>query len=229
VQLTLVDGGVDLLLKGVSTEGLQALESMTSFAVEQRLARLSVDQGLGPETVYEPHPTTITLTGVPVTFPVGGFLQATSDGETALIVAVEEAVDGSAQIGDLFAGLGTFALAVKAGYAAEAGRDASAALKRAAPSMRVEHRDLYRRPLDVAELKAFEAVILDPPRAGAEEQVGALATSAVRRVAYVSCNPATFARDAKLLVDGGYTLEWVRPVGQFRWSTHVELAAAFVR
>ena len=229
VQVTLVDGGVDLLLKGVSTEGLQALESMTSFAVEQRIARLSVDQGLGPETVYEPHPTTITLAGVPVTFPVGSFLQATSDGETALIVAVEEAVDGSAQIGDLFAGLGTFALAVKAVYAAEAGRDAAAALKRAAPSMRVEHRDLYRRPLDVAELKPFEAVILDPPRAGAEEQVGALAASAVRRVAYVSCNPATFARDAKLLVDGGYTLEWVRPVGQFRWSTHVELAAAFVR
>ena len=95
--------------------------------------------------------------------------------------------------------------------------------------MAVEHRDLYRRPLDGAELKRFEAVILDPPRAGAAEQVAALASSAVGRIAYVSCNPATFGRDAKTLVDGSYELEWVRPVGQFRWSTHVELAACFSR
>jgi len=79
------------------------------------------------------------------------------------------------------------------------------------------------------ELARFDAAVLDPPRAGAEEQVKALAGSAVRRLAYVSCNPATFARDAKMLVDGGYALEWVRPVGQFRWSTHVELAACFSR
>jgi 23S rRNA (uracil1939-C5)-methyltransferase len=93
----------------------------------------------------------------------------------------------------------------------------------------VEHRDLYRRPLDRAELEHFDAVILDPPRAGAAEQVTQLAGSAVKRIAYVSCNPATFARDAGTLVDGGYALEWVRPVGQFRWSTHVELAACFSR
>jgi len=130
---------------------------------------------------------------------------------------------------DLFAGLGTFALATGAAYAAEASRDASAALKRAAPSLTVEHRDLYRRPLDPGELAPFDAVILDPPRAGAAEQVAQLAQSAVRRVAYVSCNPATFARDARTLVDGGYRLAWVRPVGQFRWSTHVELAACFSR
>jgi 23S rRNA (uracil1939-C5)-methyltransferase len=95
--------------------------------------------------------------------------------------------------------------------------------------MNVEHRDLYRRPLDVGELEPFDAVILDPPRAGAAEQVATLARSRVGRIAYVSCNPATFARDAKALVDGGYRLEWVRPVGQFRWSTHVELAACFSR
>jgi 23S rRNA (uracil1939-C5)-methyltransferase len=103
------------------------------------------------------------------------------------------------------------------------------ALKRAAPSIATEHRDLYRRPLDASDLKRFEAVILDPPRAGAEEQVRALVGSAVGRIAYVSCNPATFARDAKMLADGGYKLDWIRPVGQFRWSTHVELAAAFSR
>jgi 23S rRNA (uracil1939-C5)-methyltransferase len=95
--------------------------------------------------------------------------------------------------------------------------------------MAVEHRDLYRRPLDRGELKRFDAVILDPPRAGAAEQVSELARSSVRRVAYVSCNPATFARDAKTLVDGGYKLDWVEPVGQFRWSTHVELVACFIR
>jgi 23S rRNA (uracil1939-C5)-methyltransferase len=95
--------------------------------------------------------------------------------------------------------------------------------------MMIEHRDLYRRPLDAAELKRFDAVILDPPRAGAAEQAAALAASAVPRIAYVSCNPATFARDARTLADGGYALDWVRPVGQFRWSTHVELAACFSR
>jgi 23S rRNA (uracil1939-C5)-methyltransferase len=162
-----------------------------------------------------------------VGFPVAGFLQATADGEAALVEAVRETV--GSRTADLFAGLGTFALSVCAAYAAEAARDAAAALKRAAPSMTVEHRDLYRRPLDAKELGAFEAVILDPPRAGAAEQVDALAASGVSRVAYVSCNPATFARDAKTLVGGGYALDWAKPVGQFRWSTHVELAAAFSR
>jgi 23S rRNA (uracil1939-C5)-methyltransferase len=95
--------------------------------------------------------------------------------------------------------------------------------------MAVEHRDLYRRPLDASELKLFDAVILDPPRAGAAEQVGNLAASSVAAIAYASCNPATFGRDAKTLSDGGYRLDWVKPVGQFRWSTHVELAARFSR
>jgi 23S rRNA (uracil1939-C5)-methyltransferase len=95
--------------------------------------------------------------------------------------------------------------------------------------MTVEHRDLYRRPLDSAELARFDSIVLDPPRAGAPQQVAQLAASAVPRIAYVSCNPATFARDAKMLVDGGYALQWARPVGQFRWSTHVELAACFAR
>lgn len=229
VQLTLIDGGVDVLLKGVDAEGLAAMEALTSFASGYRLARLSLDRGLGPETLYEPEPATVTLSGTAVGFPVGGFLQATEDGEAALVGCVREGVDGARAIADLFAGLGTFALATDASYAGEASRDAATALKRAAPSISVEHRDLYRRPLDAAELKRFDAVILDPPRAGAEEQAKALAGSAVQRIAYVSCNPATFARDARMLVDGGYALQWARPVGQFRWSTHVELAACFTR
>ncbi|HEY7005600.1 MAG TPA: class I SAM-dependent RNA methyltransferase [Sphingomicrobium sp.] len=229
VQLTLTDGGSDVLLKGIEADGLAASERLTSFAAEHRLARLSVDRGLGAETIYEPQPATVTLSGSPVAFPVGGFLQATEDGETALVACVRDAIADTRSMADLFAGLGTFALAVRASYAAEASRDAAAALKRVAPAMVVEHRDLYRRPLDAEELGRFDAVILDPPRAGAAEQVRALAESAVRRIAYVSCNPATFARDAKTLVAGGYALQWVRPVGQFRWSTHVELAACFSR
>jgi 23S rRNA (uracil1939-C5)-methyltransferase len=139
-------------------------------------------------------------------------------------------VGGATTTADLFAGLGTFALELPGKvYAAEASRDAVLALKRAGPAIAAEHRDLYRRPLDAAELTNFDAVVLDPPRAGAVEQVAALANSPVPRIAYVSCNPATFARDAKTLVAGGYALEWVLPVGQFRWSTHVELAAAFAR
>ena len=229
VQLTLVDQGPDVLLKGVEPEGLDAIEALTSFAATHGLARLSIDQGLGAEAFLEPQPATVTLSGVAVAFPPGGFLQATVDGEAALVQAVQEGTGGAKRIADLFAGLGTFALATRAAYAAEASRDAAAALKRAAPEIAVEHRDLYRRPLAQDELARFDGVVLDPPRAGAAEQVAALAGSSVPRIAYVSCNPATFARDAKTLVDGGYQLAWVKPVGQFRWSTHVELAGCFTR
>jgi len=230
VQLALADQGVDVVLKGVGVEGLEAIERLTDFCTQQRLARLSLDQGLGPETFYEPEPVTVSLSGKPVPFPVGAFLQATEDGEAVLVAAVREAVGEARRSADLFSGLGTFALALPGQvYAAEASRDAVLALKRAGPAIAAEHRDLYRRPLDAAELANFDACVLDPPRAGAAEQVANLAASAVPRIAYVSCNPATFARDAKTLADGGYALTWVRPVGQFRWSTHVELAAAFSR
>jgi 23S rRNA (uracil1939-C5)-methyltransferase len=229
VQLALIDGGVDVLIRDARADGLAAAEQLTSFASDHRLARLSIDQGLGGETIYEPQAATVTLSGTRVSFPVAGFLQATKDGEEALVDSVREAAGDARAAADLFAGLGTFALAIRAAYAAEASRDGAGALKRASPSMTVEHRDLYRRPLNPGELKRFGAVILDPPRAGAEQQVRNLAASSVERIAYVSCNPATFARDASTLVAGGCTLQWVRPVGQFRWSTHVELAACFSR
>lgn len=228
VHMTLVDQGADLLLKGVDPDGLDAIEALNEFAGANAIARLAIDRGLGAETMFEPDAATVTLSGTAVAFPSGGFLQATEDGERALVDSVAQVCAG-ARTADLFSGLGTFALAVGARYAAEASRDAAAALKRAAPTMALEHRDLYRRPLDTKELSSFDAVILDPPRAGAEEQIAALAASRVSRIAYVSCNPATFSRDARILVDGGYKLDWVKPVGQFRWSTHVELAAAFSR
>ena len=230
IRMTLADQGPDLSLQGIAPEGYEAIERLTGFCVEQGLARLSLDHGMGLETFYEPEPVTVTLSGTPVTLPAGAFLQATYDGERALVEAVREATARAARIADLFAGLGTFALALAGQrFAAEASRDAVLALKRAAPDCAVEHRDLYRRPLDSEELGRFDAVVLDPPRAGAVDQVRRLAGSTVGRIAYVSCNPATFARDARILADGGYRLGWVRPVGQFRWSTHVELAAAFVR
>lgn len=229
VQLAIVDQGVDVLLRNVSAYRLETVRELTGFASGHRLARLAVDSGNGPEPVFEPVPATVSLSNVPVAFAPAAFLQATEDGEAALAVCVRECIGEAKAVADLFAGLGTFALAVRAAYAAEASRDSAAALKKAAPQTAVEHRDLYRRPLDPGELERFDAVILDPPRAGAAQQVAQLAASAVPRIAYVSCNPATFGRDARALVDGGYRLEWVRPVGQFRWSTHVELAACFSR
>lgn len=229
VQLSLVDQGVDLGLKGVEVVGLDGAEALTDFCEAQNLARVAIDEGYGPEIRYEPQPVTVTLGGMAVNFPPGAFLQATPDGEAMLVTSVREAIGGARRVADLFAGLGTFALSLDGQItAAEAARDAILALT---ATRRVEaiHRDLYRRPYDSKELNNFDAVVLDPPRSGAIEQVHQLANSKVARIAYVSCNPATFARDAELLVSGGYKLTWVRPVGQFRWSTHVELAAAFAR
>jgi 23S rRNA (uracil1939-C5)-methyltransferase len=230
VTMSLADQGADLLVEGVAADTLEAAEAMTAFARDNALARLALDDGDGPQTLWEPEPVTVTLSGVPVALPHGAFLQATAEGEAALVAAAREAVAGAGTIADLFAGLGTFALALGGKvYAAEGARDAALALKGAGRGIFVEHRDLYRRPLDAAELDRFDAIVLDPPRAGAKEQVAALAGSKVPRIAYVSCNPATFARDAATLTTGGYRLSWVQPVGQFRWSTHVELAAAFER
>ena len=229
--MTLADQGVDLLLEGVSSDSLARAEALTDFARANALARLSLDDGLGPQTVWEPEPVTARLGGVPVSLPHNAFLQATADGEAALVAAVREAAGEARLIADLFAGLGTFALSLEGRvYAAEGARDAVLALKSARrDGLFVDHRDLFRRPLDIAELDRFEAVVLDPPRAGAKEQVPLLAASNVPRIAYVSCNPATFARDAKVLAEGGCKLDWVKPVGQFRWSTHVELVGRFSR
>ena len=234
VRLTLADQGVDLLLEKIAADDLAATEAISAFAERYGVARIALDDGYGPQTRWEPEPVTATLGGVPVALPHGAFLQATRDGEEALVAAAQEAAGGAALVADLFAGLGTFALSLTGRiYAAEGARDAALALKSAANRAQrqifVDHRDLFRRPLDRTEVDRFEAVVIDPPRAGAKEQVAQLARSAVPRIASVSCNPATFARDATVLIAGGYRLDWVKPVGQFRWSTHVELVGAFSR
>lgn len=229
VTLTRADQGVDVLLAGFEVEGLAAIEALNDFSATHRLARLSVDEGLGPSARWCPVPPTISLGGVAVALPDGAFLQPTVDGEAALVAAVRDAVGDASGIFDLFAGLGTFALSLGGQVkAVEGSRDAALALI-ATRRLAVEHRDLFRRPLSAAELNGAGAVVLDPPRAGAREQIAELAKSTVPRIAYVSCNPATFARDARTLIDGGYRLDRITPVGQFRWSTHVELAAAFSR
>ena len=237
IEMTLADQGADLAIKGLSAEGLAATEAMLDFARAQGLARLTLDQGYGPEALWEPEPVTVTLSGVAVPLPPGSFLQATADGEAALAASAREWLAGSATVADLFAGLGTFAFALAGAgtkvLAAEAARDAHLACKgaagRAQRPVHALHRDLFRNPLQPDELNRFAAVLLDPPRAGAREQVGRIAESTVGRVVYISCNPSSWARDAATLLAGGYALREVRPVGQFRWSTHVELASLFER
>ncbi|MEY3960262.1 MAG: hypothetical protein RIR14_916 [Pseudomonadota bacterium] len=170
--------------------------------------------------------------------PPGAFLQATAEGEAALLQAVALAIGSARKVVDLFAGAGTFSipLAERAEVHAVEGEAAMiAALEKGARNaeglkrLTTETRDLFRRPLEPDEFKGVDAVVIDPPRAGAEAQVAVLAKTAVPVIAYVSCNPATFARDARVLVEAGYRLDWVQVVDQFRWSAHVELAARFSR
>ena len=236
IALTLANQGVDCQLKGFAAEGLAATEALLDFARDHALARLAIDQGYGAETVWEPQPVTITLGEIPVGLPQNSFLQPTPDGEQVLVADTIDFIGGAGTVADLFSGLGTFAFALAGKskvLAVEAARDAHLACKTAANIRGVPvhamHRDLFRNPLTAEEISRFSAIVLDPPRAGAREQVAQIAQSTVARVAYISCNPSSWARDAKTLVDAGFRLEQLRPVGQFRWSTHVELTSYFAR
>lgn len=237
VELAEIDQGVDVLITGLAPGSIAEHELLSTFAQAHGLARLSIDQGYGPETQYEPVPVTVSFGDVAVRYPHASFLQATPDGETALAAAAREALAGCRMVADLFAGLGSFAFHLsepgRKVYAAEAARDPVLALTQAANTRQLavfcEHRDLFRNPLQPDMLDRFDGLVLDPPRAGAEAQITAIARSSLKRLSYVSCNPATFARDARTLCDSGFELRTLWPVGQFRWSTHVELASLFVR
>ena len=237
IELAMADQGLSVGIKGLKVEGLKRTEALLDFSRENRLARLTIDSGYGPEGAWEPEPVTITLGGTAVSLPPGAFLQATRDGEEVLANAAREWLGDCATVADLFSGLGTFAFALAGPttkvLAVEAARDTHLACQSAARMngrpVHCLHRDLFRNPLRVEELDRFAAVLLDPPRAGAQEQVDQIAASAVPRVVYISCNAASWARDAVRLIAGGYRLSELRPVGQFRWSTHVELASLFVR
>lgn len=236
IDLTLADQGVDVALSHFPLEGLAATEAAVDFAREQGLARLTTDQGYGPETLWEPVPATVTLSGVAVGLPPGAFLQATRDAEARMVADARDWLQGAGMVADLFAGLGTFAFGLRENrkvLAVEADQAAHLACKAAAgaagAAVFAMHRDLFRSPFQPAELDRFDAVLLDPPRAGARAQVAELAASKVARIVYVSCNPSSWARDAATLSAGGYRLTKLRAVGQFRWSTHVELVSLFER
>ncbi|MDT8280850.1 MAG: class I SAM-dependent RNA methyltransferase [Erythrobacter sp.] len=236
IDLTLADQGVDVNLAHFPLEGLGPTEAALDFAREQGLARLSIDQGYGPETVWEPEPATVTLAGVPVSLHAGAFLQATMDAEARMAADAADWLGSARMVADLFAGLGTFAFALRQGrkvLAVEAERAAHLACKSAGAQsgggVLALHRDLFRNPLQPEELNRFDAVLLDPPRAGARAQVAEIAASTLARVVYVSCNPSSWARDAATLTAAGFRLIKLRPVGQFRWSTHVELVSYFER
>jgi 23S rRNA (uracil1939-C5)-methyltransferase len=234
LTLTLTNGGIDVAVTGAKVIDGPAQALLAGVAARAGIARL----GWNGEAVATMRVPEVTMGRARVVPPPGGFLQPTRDGEAALVEAVGEAVGSAGRIADLFAGSGTFALPLAEQaevHAVEGEDDALAALDaawRATPGLkrvRCERRDLTHRPLLPDELKGVEAVVIDPPRAGARAQAEQLARGEVPRIAAVSCNPATFARDARILIDGGYRLDWVQPVDQFRWSAHVELVAAFRR
>jgi len=240
--LALLDTGVDALLVLPDSPDLAAREAWAALAESLDLARLSVRRtGEGhdrTEPLAARRPATIRFGGIDVTPPAGGFLQATRSGEAAIRDAVLAAAEGAGRRLDLFSGIGTLALPLVAGgpvIAADGDARAVAALRAAADAagigdrLATDFRDLFARPYEGAELVGVDLVVFDPPRAGAKAQAEALAASAVPTVVAVSCNPATFARDARTLIDGGYRLDRVLPIDQFLWSPHIELVATFRR
>jgi 23S rRNA (uracil1939-C5)-methyltransferase len=230
---------LDVVIESEAALDLAARETLAALAVDRDLARLAWRAGIGavPQPIAQRRPVQASFGGIPVDLPPGGFLQATLEGERAILDTVLAAVPQAGPIADLFAGCGTISLALAArGHAVRAvERDpaALAALAAAARGARLAVttacRDLDRQPFGGSELDGLAAVVFDPPRAGALPQAAALASSAVPLVIAVSCHPGSFARDARTLVDGGYRLEQVQPIDQFLWSAHVELVAIFRR
>ncbi|KAA2235519.1 class I SAM-dependent RNA methyltransferase [Salinarimonas soli] len=234
IGVTATDGGLDMDVRGHGPANPSLRQSLVAAANELDLARLSIHGDI----VVERRPPTVPMGRATLVLPPGGFLQATRLGEETLAGLVVEACSGAKRVADLFAGCGPFALRLAERaevLAVEQDKPALQALDRAArstPGLRrvmIEPRDLFRRPLLPLELDRFDAVVMDPPRAGAEAQARQLAASKVPVVASVSCDAGTFARDAGILIAGGYRLERVTPVDQFRHSPHVELVGLFRR
>jgi 23S rRNA (uracil1939-C5)-methyltransferase len=234
IQVTATKGGLDIDVRGSGPLPPAMVTTLSAIAARHRLARLTRHG----ELVLMRNAPDIAIGRAQVTLPPGSFLQATSAGEETLASLVGEYVGKAKHIADLFCGVGPFALrlAAKARIAAfDSDSGAVAALQKAASAttglkpVKAEARDLFRRPLMPPELRDYDVVVFDPPRQGAQAQATQLAASKVPAVIAVSCNPATFARDARLLVDGGYRLERVTPVDQFKYTPHVELVARFSR
>ncbi len=234
LTLTLAEGGVDCAVTEAKPLDRPGMALLAGMAARAGLARLAWN-GEVAVTIAEPVQRFGRARVVP---PPGGFLQPTAEGEAALVAAVREAVGEVRRVADLFAGSGTFALPLAEAaevLAVEGEAEAIAALDkgwRGAEGLRRVRtlpRDLVKRPLRRDELRGLDAVVIDPPRAGARAQMEQIVDTPPPKIASVSCNPATFARDARILLDGGYRLLWVQPVDQFRWSPHLELVGAFAR
>lgn len=232
--LTLSENGIDIAVRnGKPLDGPLRVQ-LAHLAEVHDLARLSWED----ETIVTRRPPMQRFGAARVMPPPGAFLQATAEGEAALLGDVLDIIGQATHVLDLFAGCGTFSLplaSVSPVHAVEGDSAMTAALDqgwRKAEGLRavtVETRDLFRRPLEVDELARFDAAVYDPPRARAAAQIERIAASSLERMAYVSCNPASFARDARALVDAGFRLGHLRVVDQFRWSSHVELVAKFTR
>ncbi len=234
IHVTATDSGLDVDLRGASAPSSKQTTALARLSEQQRLVRVTRN---GELTLQREQPM-LKIGRALVPLPAGAFLQATAEGEATLARLVAEHVGNAKRVADLFCGIGTFALrlAEKARVtAADTEAAAVKALERAVamtPGLKAVAtltRDLFRSPIMAIELKAFDAVVFDPPRQGAEAQARELALSKVPVVVAVSCDATTFARDARILIDGGYKLVSVTPVDQFRYSHHVELVAKFVR
>jgi 23S rRNA (uracil1939-C5)-methyltransferase len=239
VTATATDDGIDLVLEGKRPLSLEAREALAALAAGADLARITWRADRSPsDPVAIRRPARIAFAGVAVDLPPGGFLQPTVPGEAALVAAVSQALSGCRRVADLYAGCGTFTFPLVRGarvHAVEGDAEAIDALAGAArravlgQAVTTEQRDLASDPLTEEELQRFDGVVFDPPRAGAKAQAKRLACSNVPRVVAVSCDPATFARDARILVEGGYRLLEATPIDQFIWSPHVEVVATFAR
>jgi 23S rRNA (uracil1939-C5)-methyltransferase len=234
ISLTATDYGCDMSIAGLAPLSVGQIQKLVGLADVLQLARLGVEGPVGYETIALRHVPRVTLGGVSVDVPPNAFLQATRDGEAALIAAVREGVGGARKIVDLFCGIGTFTLPLSATASVtgvDAAKSAVESLTRAATAatrpVKTLHQDLFRRPLRAEDLNKYDAIVFDPPRSGAELQTVEIARSKVPTVIGVSCNPNTFARDAERLIKSGYKVHRLWPVGQFLWSTHVELVAEF--
>jgi 23S rRNA (uracil1939-C5)-methyltransferase len=227
--------GFDIALTGLPKAfSADTRVRLVQLAGELGLARLSING----EAVMERTAPTLRAGAAYLTPPPGGFLQACEPSEAAMLSLVKEAVGDARRIADLFSGSGTFSLPLASTatiHAVESDEAALAALDRAARKAQglkpitIEKRDLFRRPLIKDDLKRFDALVIDPPRAGAEDQSRQLAQSSVKRIAMVSCNATTFARDLRVLIDGGYKVKRITPIDQFLWSPHIEIVAALER
>ena len=232
IQVTATDAGLDVDVRGSGPLTAARTGDLAAIADRRRLARLTRHG----EMVAQRTKPILRIGRTQLVLPPGAFLQATAAGEAILARLVEAHCAGARTVADLFCGVGPFALRLAERARITAADDdptAIAALQRAATGtqglkpIEALERDLFRRPFVPVELKGFDAVVFDPPRQGAEAQAQALAASQVATVVAVSCNPATFARDARILIDGGYRLERVTPVDQFLYSAHVELVGCF--